>query len=115
MAWSTKILAALTSTLGEKGLEEYAFRLLARVSVDDLHETIMADRDLIGNLDPEIAGKVRGLLSRTSLARKPDPAAYILDRLAEKRPELLGVILNTPGGRDWLDRQVSMARSRFLE
>lgn len=38
----------------------------------------------------------------------------VIEELRKYRADLLGVILNTPGGKDWIDGQILNLRSKLL-
>ena len=40
-------------------------------------------------------------------------AERVIKELRDRRPDLLGVILNHPPGRDWLDRQIIQLKKRL--
>lgn len=110
-----KGVAAFHQALAERALEGEGMALLDKVTPDDVYRLIKEDASLVGRVPDAWQRRVRkmsGALyewSRIVLTEE-----YLTNQLRERKPELLGIIMNTPGGEEWLMRQISDARKAFL-
>ena len=80
---------------------------LAKIDLDTCVDYITNDKDLLSNISEEdwiVLRKVAGS------AKLEITTKSILSELDKSRPDLWAIIYNTPGGVDWLDRQITKCR-----
>ncbi len=76
---------------------------LGRVSLDECHEYIVTNRSLSKGVNGSTWPALRKIARSVNIDITLEE---VITQLRANRPEVLGVILNTPGGREWLSRQV---------
>jgi hypothetical protein len=108
------ILSRLNLGMLAVGFEGLALDTIAKRTPDDLYLLIKAHHNLIADIPEKTADKIRSYVPRMpryfNMTLKVETVASIL---LNKRPELYATILNTPGGREWLEWQVAEARRRL--
>jgi len=87
-----------------------AIELLERVSPDKLYQYISEGGSLINGISDEDWAKLRPIATKIKLDLTTE---RIVEELRESRTDLLGVIINDPGGMNWLNKQVSEIRAKL--
>jgi len=83
---------------------------LNRLDIERLLFYIQQDRDLLDFWGDDEWAKVKSYIKR---ARVEKPEEEFVNLLSETRPDLMDVILNEPGGVDWMKRQIENIKVRL--
>lgn len=118
MKWdrvAANFLTGVNKGLTQRGLERSIFDLLSSMTPDDIYLLIKSNVSLIGLADVQAQERIRNICA--NMPEWIDQALseqYITQKIGASRPELLGIVTNTPNGPDWLRRQIIEAREAFL-
>jgi len=83
---------------------------LKKIPLESCIEYINGDKDLLGNVSEEDWIVLR----KVAAAAKLDiTLESIMFELETSRPDLWAIITSTPGGKDWLGRQIQKCRERL--
>lgn len=105
------LLKGIQKSLVAKGLELKMLEATDRLTPDQLYESIKGDVDVAAFITPEVRLRIVGLLRQMpSFGNKVLDAEYIVRTVGDRHPELRSILLNTPGGGEWLKRQVDKLR-----
>lgn len=93
-----KVGKVLKSGFGDRVVTGIILGLLEKVTPGALYLAIKNDSHLKG------WDNVKKLAKDID---RPVTPEYILEKLTERRADLASIIINAPGGRDWLKKQVA--------
>jgi hypothetical protein len=83
---------------------------LAKIDLDSCLDYINNDKDLLASVSEEdwvILKKV------ANAAKLEISTKSVMNELEKTRPDLWAIIYNTPGGLDWIDRQLTNCRQKL--
>lgn len=95
---------------GDKILVGIAVGLLEESTPEGCYEWIRDNRSLVGDVSDEDWASYREMAQNVNVEITADG---IMSQLKKHRLDLLGVILNHPEGKNWLDRQVAEIKRRL--
>lgn len=110
-----KIANRFMEALSFTALEERLFSVIESKTPDELYTYMLKDEVLWDQANDEIQAMARTLAQKFS--GKVDAMldqAYVMERLRVKRPELWAIIVNSPNGLDWLNKQLASLRAGLL-
>jgi hypothetical protein len=83
---------------------------LGKISLDSAIEYITSGKDLLAN----VSENDWIVLKKVAKAAKLEISySHIMHELEETRPDLWSIILSTPGGPEWLNRQIYYCREKL--
>lgn len=103
MGWEEFIGKIAVGGWGEDVLRGLIPAYLKRISLDECHEYIVTNRSLLQGVNENTWQALRRIARSVNINITLEE---VIKELQKNRPDVLGVILNTPGGREWLARQV---------
>lgn len=95
---------------GEDFVNSFISTSLKRISLDKCHEYIITNRSLLQGVSEKTLTAIRKIASRVKINITLEE---VIKKLQTSRPDVLGVILNTPGGREWLSHQVDEIKNKL--
>lgn len=104
----------LASGFGDRVATGILFGFVENVSPARLYQYIKEDKALGYWLSDGEWEKYRKMVKNVDTSTLGEVTwQRAVSELRKRRPELLGVIINTPGGHDWLDRQLKRMKERL--
>lgn len=95
---------------GDRVLRGFIPEYLGLISLDKCHEYIRDNKDLLAG----VSEKDWSILRKIARAAKIDlTMKEVVTELQQSRPDVLSIIINTPGGNDWLNTQIENAREKL--
>lgn len=110
MGWEEWIGKIAVGGWGEDALRGFIPAYLGRISLDKCYEYILTDRSLFHGVNENTWRTLRKIASSLKVNLTLE---MVIKELQENRPDVLGVILNTPGGREWLSHQVDEIKEKL--
>ena len=107
------IPSILAIGFGRKALVGMLMGFLKPISPYRCYEYITSDMELLHFADDDELQKYRGLISKAQLNVNEITLDEITTSMRKNLPELLSIIINTPGGRAWLDKQITLMKAKL--
>ncbi len=95
---------------GDRILKGFIPQYLGGISLDGCYEYITTDRDLLASVEERHWTVLKKV---AKAARIKLTTEEVVAELRKSRPDVLAIILNTPNGREWLDKQVTNCRQKL--
>ena len=89
----------------------YLFRKLKTLTQDEVHEHIAADKPLLENLNDSDWSRWRDFAIKYGIG--DITMERVVETFRKKRLDLLMVVMNTPNGMAWLEKQLKILRSNL--
>lgn len=105
------LLKGIQKGLVSRGLEAKLLEATDRITPDQVYDAIKNDLDVSTLITPEVRLRIVGITNQMpDFAARVLNAEYIARNVGDRHPELRSILLNTPGGGEWLKRQVAHLR-----
>ena len=105
-----KLGGILAFGFGDKLLDGFIPELLGHVGLDDCCDYITQDKDLLSDVPEERWETISKLVKA---AKYELTTERVVTQLQKNRPDVLGIIINMPGGSEWLNRQIQNCRQKL--
>lgn len=104
----------LASGFGDRVVTGILFGFVENVSPARLYQYIKEDKALGYWLSDGDWQRYRKMVKNVDVSALGEVTfERAVSELRKRRPDLLGVIMNTPGGHDWLDKQLTRMKERL--
>lgn len=104
----------LASGFGDRVATGILFSFIENVTPARLYEYIKEDKPLGYWLSDGDWERYRGMVKNVDASTLGEVTwQRAVSELRKRRPELLGVIINTPGGHAWLEKQLNRFKERL--
>lgn len=106
-----KLGGILIGGFGEKAAIGFLIGLLDNTTPDDCYDFLASDSDLFPDVTDEEWEKYAKFVARANVSKIDNER--ILHEFQKRRPDLLGVVINYPGGLKWFDQQFGKIRHKL--
>jgi hypothetical protein len=103
-AW---LLSSIAGAAGDKAAIGFLFGLIRDVTALELVEYIRTMKPLFSGVSAETWAEIRPLAQKAKIDLSHD---RVIEEFRTRRLDLLAIIINCPGGLDWLDAQITTAK-----
>ena len=95
---------------GDRVLTGVLVGMLEMATPSGCYQWIMENHSLVERVSDSDWARYAGLAKGTQIVLSRE---RVISELKKNRPDLLGIILNTPGGLDWLDSQLAVITKKL--
>jgi hypothetical protein len=97
---------------GDKVLDGFIPQYLCMVDLDVCYDYIVNDEDLLAKVPEKYWPKIKKIAKVSKYQLSYDK---IISELRKNRPDVLSIIINTPNGEAWLQKQLSNCQRKLTE
>lgn len=105
------ISGTLINAFGDRVIIGVLIRLLDDITPGKAYEAIITNKDLFENTTNDEWDRWKQKAKHFHIMEITHERA--IAEINKRRPDLIGIIINTPGGNEWIKRQIDFAKEKL--